>query len=451
MAYPDKKQKLIDIFKDTQDFYENDPFLADAVARSRKETRLYGKDEYPDLPVLGTIENLWLVADDPNGSLAAQGAAMEAILAIEKGAPNDPVIHGGEIRMKNARTFEAAMQLRKEFPDKKIAVLNFASATRPGGGVKLGSSAQEEALCRCSTLFPTLDRRFLWQQYYDVNQAAHNALYDDALIYSPGVIICKTDEAFPKRLAKDDFVSVDVISCAAPNLRMEPSNKYNPMAGKPVSISQQQLYEIQLSRARHILHIAAHNKVDVLILGAFGCGAFQNDPDTVAMAWRMAMYEYQARFDLVEFAIPRSDKDSKNYNAFYNRFEVKLSDESDRPDGKTRPIPVPPENTDSVLKVYSSELCPDCRECKANFDAHGIKYQMIDINESLRNLKEFLALRDALPVFDEIKAAGGIGIPALVTEDGTVTLDWEGYLAERNLPIVYKENGPACSLDSKGC
>ena len=104
-----------------------------------------------------------------------------------------------------------------------------------------------------------------------------------------------------------------------------------------------------------------------------------------------------------------------------------------------------------MLTIYGSPLCPDCRECKENFDAHGIEYTMLDINESLRNLKAFLALRDSLPVFDPVKAAGGIGIPALVQEDGIVSLDWEGYLEAQGLPVVYKESGPACSLDGKGC
>ena len=104
-----------------------------------------------------------------------------------------------------------------------------------------------------------------------------------------------------------------------------------------------------------------------------------------------------------------------------------------------------------MLKVYGSPMCPDCRECKVNFDANGIKYEMVDINESLRNLKDFLALRDSLSAFDEIKEQGGIGIPALVSEDGAVTLDWEGYLKEQDIPIVYMETGAACSLDGKGC
>ncbi len=104
-----------------------------------------------------------------------------------------------------------------------------------------------------------------------------------------------------------------------------------------------------------------------------------------------------------------------------------------------------------MLKIYASPMCPDCRECKENFDANGIEYTMIDINESLRNLKEFLALRDSRSVFNHCKEVGDIGLPALVREDGTVFLDWEGYLTENGLPIVYKERGPVCSLDGKGC
>ena len=104
-----------------------------------------------------------------------------------------------------------------------------------------------------------------------------------------------------------------------------------------------------------------------------------------------------------------------------------------------------------MLTIYGSPMCPDCRECKASFDANGIEYDMIDINESLRNLKEFLSLRDSLEVFDLIKKQGGIGIPALVSEDGTITLDWEGYLTDHGFSIVYKESGAACNLDKEGC
>lgn len=319
---PTKKEKLIEVFADTQRFYREDETLAAAVAYGRQNTRLYEADDYPELPILGTVESLWAVADNPDGSVSAQGAAYQAMQKILAGTPNDPVLHMRKIRVSKNRTFEAAMKLHREFPDKKIAVLNFASAIRPGGGVKSGSSAQEESLCRCSTLYPTLDRKWLWQKYYDVNRAAGNVLHTDACIYSPGVVICKTDESIPQRMKPDDFVTVDVISCAAPNLQKDPANIHNPEAGKPVHIDPDRLREIHMQRARHIMHVAAANKVDLLVLGAFGCGAFKNDPVIVAQAYRLVIREYQGRFDVVEFAIHCKDIETDNYKAFYQQFKL---------------------------------------------------------------------------------------------------------------------------------
>jgi len=104
-----------------------------------------------------------------------------------------------------------------------------------------------------------------------------------------------------------------------------------------------------------------------------------------------------------------------------------------------------------MFKIYGSAMCPDCRECRANFDVDRVPYEFIDINESLHDLADFLALRDTLSVFDHCKELGDIGLPALVREDGSVFLDWEGYLREQGLPIVCKESGQACSIDRKGC
>ena len=203
-----------------------------------------------------------------------------------------------------------------KYPDKKIAVLNFVSATAPGGGVKSGSSAQEESLCRCSTLYPTLDQKRIWDLYYSVNRAASDPLNTDACIYSPGIIICKTDDSVPKRLPEDEFVTVDVITCAAPNLRDDPSNIYNPDNGEAVRISSDELYELHVKRARHILHIAAFNGADILILGAFGCGAFKNDPDVVAKAYNDVLKEYGNYFDLIDFAVFCRRWETGNYDAF---------------------------------------------------------------------------------------------------------------------------------------
>ncbi len=104
-----------------------------------------------------------------------------------------------------------------------------------------------------------------------------------------------------------------------------------------------------------------------------------------------------------------------------------------------------------MLKVYGSPLCPDCRNCTANFDLNHIPYEYIDIMGSLSALKDFLRMRDAYPVFDHLKAVNDIGIPAIEMEDGTVFTDWEGYLSQRGLPIEYEDGGEACSLDRKNC
>lgn len=105
-----------------------------------------------------------------------------------------------------------------------------------------------------------------------------------------------------------------------------------------------------------------------------------------------------------------------------------------------------------MFRIYGSQMCPDCTACKLNFDTYGIGYEFIDINEKLSNLKEFLSYRDKDPVFDPCKENGSIGLPALVREDGSVFLDWEGYLQEKGYMIL-SEDMPkeSCSLDRKGC
>ena len=274
----DRKTRLIEIFQDTQQFYNTDPTLTSAVAASKAGTRLYNEGAAPALPT--------------------------------------NVRKAGMVAVTKSKTFEAAMRLAKQYPGKKIAVLNFASASRPGGGVKNGSSAQEESLCRCSTLYPTLDRRFLWQNYYDVNRASGDVLHTDACIYSPGVVICKTDSDYPERMPQENWCMVDVISCAAPNLRNEPANKYNPETGESVSILPADLQRIHEQRARQILAVAAANGVDILVLGAFGCGAFRNDPKVVAKAYANVLESMKDLFDLVEFAIYCRDYETENYDAF---------------------------------------------------------------------------------------------------------------------------------------
>ena len=277
-------QRIINagIFKDTVEFYSQDKTLLAETRSSMDRTRLYGSDEYPfmEMPAVDKLD--------------------------------------AEIRISRKRSFEAASSLVAEYPNKKTAVLNFASAIQPGGGVKNGSSAQEEALCRCSNLYPTLDQSWLWDAFYNQNRAMADARHTDACIYSPEIIICKTDDDCPVRLPKNKWCTVDVISCAAPNLNSSPYNAHNPETGVPLSISDEELYQIHLKRARHIMCVAAANKVKILVLGAFGCGAFRNAPEVVARAYRTVVEEFIKYFDIIEFAIFCRDFETTNYSIFHD-------------------------------------------------------------------------------------------------------------------------------------
>ncbi len=73
-------------------------------------------------------------------------------------------------------------------------------------------------------------------------------------------------------------------------------------------------------------------------------------------------------------------------------------------------------------------LCPDCVACRTALDAAGISYTYLDFSGDLKNLKEFLKLRDENPLFDSVRAAGKIGIPCILDSDGCVSLDWETLL-----------------------
>ena len=83
-----------------------------------------------------------------------------------------------------------------------------------------------------------------------------------------------------------------------------------------------------------------------------------------------------------------------------------------------------------MLKIYGSMMCPDCVDCRKDMDEAGVSYEYLDFADDLRNLKAFLALRDQDPVFAAVREEGKIGIPCILREDGSVTLDWAEYVGQ---------------------
>jgi uncharacterized protein (TIGR02452 family) len=204
------------------------------------------------------------------------------------------------------RTYQAAAAYKGQ----KVCALNFASAVHPGGGVAWGSSAQEECLCRCSTLYFCLDRKELHDGFYSIHKKNRKPVNNDDCIYTPNVTVFKSDTRHPEMLPSDEWYNVNVITCAAPDLR----EKF--FMGNQKKISDEELSALHEKRMRRILDIAAANDNEVVILGAFGCGAFANPPAVVAKALKKAVQEYLHCFKKIEFAVYCSPRDDTNYRVF---------------------------------------------------------------------------------------------------------------------------------------
>lgn len=277
----DRRTKNINIFRDSTWMMNENRRLQQAIKESIENQKLYLEIQEVDVP-------------------ESKGKNCKTVISAK-------------------RSFEAASAYVRA--GKRTAVLNFASSTNPGGGVIQGSSAQEECLCRCSTLYPCLDTEMMWKQFYKPHRKAGNPLYNDDCLYTPGVIVFKSDVSFPERMDEKDWYQVDVITCAAPNLRSRPSNQMNPSAGDaPADIRDDALYELHLQRIERIFRVAAANEVEVLILGAFGCGAFRNSPEVVAKAFRTVQEKYASYFETIEYAVFCGRRETQNYDTFCEVF-----------------------------------------------------------------------------------------------------------------------------------
>lgn len=217
-----------------------------------------------------------------------------------------------QIYVTKHRTLEAA----RHYNNYKVCVLNFANATNPGGGVTIskGPSGQEECLCRVSTLYKCINSKDALESFYYPHKTHNqNNLHNDDIIYTPNVIVFKDDDNH--LLDRSQWFNVDVISCAAPNIG-------NDLRGEPniVGVDNIELQQIHIKRATRILDVAVHHKVEILILGAFGCGAFGNSPDIVAEAYKSILAKYQKCFKKIIFAI-YCKYDDLNYQVFNNIIE----------------------------------------------------------------------------------------------------------------------------------
>ncbi|GAA3018996.1 TIGR02452 family protein [Streptomyces fulvorobeus] len=207
-------------------------------------------------------------------------------------------------------SLQAARRLTSEAAA-KVAVLTYASARNPGGGYLNGAQAQEEALCRGSALHATLLRA---PEFYAHHRAERSTFYTDRVIHSPGVPVFRDDRG---RLLDTPY-TVGFLTSPAPNAGVIRDR---------VPQEAHRLPTVLAGRAERVLEVAAVRGYRRLVLGAWGCGVFRNDPTQVAGAFHALLTgggRFAGHFEQIVFAILDRSPASTTRAAFARAFAGQL-------------------------------------------------------------------------------------------------------------------------------
>lgn len=196
--------------------------------------------------------------------------------------------------VRNERSLSAARRVTADGHTNPV-VLNFASAKNPGGGFLRGSDAQEESLARCSGLYFCIKDG---QMYADnrCNASGGGCLYLHAMLYSPSVPVLRGDRSDDKFLDPGQRFIVSFISAPAVNAGIARQR------GTP----QDEILSTMRERIRRVLAVAVLHGHDAIVLGAFGCGVFRNEPEDVAAAFAGMLLPggpFEGAFARVVFAV----------------------------------------------------------------------------------------------------------------------------------------------------
>ncbi|MFD9306378.1 TIGR02452 family protein [Streptomyces sp. NPDC060048] len=222
----------------------------------------------------------------------AEAKAGTRIYGPNRVVPGEPIPAGTGrtvVEVTGESSTDAARRLAADYPGTPaVAVLNFASARNPGGGYVRGAKAQEEALCRASALYETLLEA---PEYYEIHRREVSTFYTDRVIHSPGVPVFRDDRGD----LLDSPFRAGFLTSPAPNAgtirRQEPER----VPEIPAAL---------VRRAELVLEVAALHGYRGLVLGAWGCGVFQNDPAQVAEAFRgLLAGRFRGVFERVVFGI----------------------------------------------------------------------------------------------------------------------------------------------------
>lgn len=196
---------------------------------------------------------------------------------------------------------------------KEVLVLNFANPVHPGGGVRRGALAQEEDLCRKSSLLISLESKEA-SIYYENNKKLRTNMGSNAIIITPKVEVIKDQDGN----LLDESVVVAVMTCAAPNINTEYGYE---------GMTEEHYKHLIYCRIVGMLRCAAIMGYKYLVLGAFGCGAFGNDAKIVSDLFYKALKEFELDgmrekdlFNRIDFAVLSRSQDQYNFKQFYRNF-----------------------------------------------------------------------------------------------------------------------------------
>ncbi len=220
----------------------------------------------------------------------------------EPDSPSTPAI-----QVTNETTLAAARRFARRHGDEDMLALNFASARQPGGGFLSGASAQEESLCRKSGLYACLQEQ---SKYYERNEAYGSSLYTDHMIYSPDVPVFRdADDQLLESPYQCSFITAPAVNAGA--VRQNEPKRVN------------MIQPVMEQRIEKLIALCVHLSHSRLILGAWGCGVFQNDPGDVARWFGRYLGSgspYAPYIDQVVFAVLDGTPDERIIRPFREQF-----------------------------------------------------------------------------------------------------------------------------------
>lgn len=231
------------------------------------------------------------------GSFLITPQQAEELLAMYNVSGSTAIV---PVRTENIATVEAVRRLIEEGKE-KIGVLNFASAKNPGGGFINGAMAQEESLAASSTLYRTLT---VHEEYYRENRAQRSMMYTNYAIYSPDVVFFR-DGRF--QLVEKPF-KASVLTLPAVNMGQV------LLKGEDSAEAER----VMRRRMKLALAIFARQGARNLVLGAYGCGVFRNDPKKIAAWWKELLEDegMGQYFDFIFHAVLDQSKNRECISAF---------------------------------------------------------------------------------------------------------------------------------------